>query len=101
MLNLFAFRATDPAVMRAAADPVGPSDDAVLETVTADATRVLCAWGVHGVHRNRARRVLQLLGDRPLVALGVTIDGQPTHPLYLRSEIEPITYPPTSERLKP
>ena len=46
--NIFGFRATDPKLMRAAADPVGPGNDAAILAMAAQADRVICAWGTHG-----------------------------------------------------
>lgn len=85
MLNLFAFRATDPQVMRGAEDPVGPDNDAFLRCATARTQVVLCAWGAHGAFNGRGRQVEQLLQqfDRPLVCLGRTKEGLPKHPLYI------------------
>ena len=100
MLNLFAYRATSPRDMKAAAEPVGPANDAVLEVQTAGRT-VLCAWGAHGSHLDRARAVRQLLVGRDLFCLGTTKDRHPKHPLYLRADLTPVPYPafsPSSAR---
>ncbi|HHB81814.1 MAG TPA: DUF1643 domain-containing protein, partial [Aliiroseovarius sp.] len=50
VVNIFAFRATDPRVMRAADDPVGlENNTAIIESLDwADQT--ICAWGTHGAH---------------------------------------------------
>ena len=82
MLNLFAFRATDPKVMLAAADPVGPENDAYLKRLVVQEGPTVAAWGVHGSHRGRSLAVLDLL-EYPLFCLGRTKDGKPKHPLYL------------------
>ncbi len=85
--NIFAFRATDPKVMRAAADPVGPENDAVLHDALATARPdlVLCAWGAHGAHLGRGAAVAQMLrlSGVPLWHLGLTAAGHPRHPLYI------------------
>jgi hypothetical protein len=83
--NIFAFRATDPKVMRAAADPVGPGNDAAIAEGAAWADRVLCAWGTHGAHLGRGPAVEALLRAtrRPLCHLGLTKEGHPRHPLYV------------------
>lgn len=89
--NLFAFRATDPAVMKRAADPVGPANDlAILEAVNVSALNV-AGWGAHGVHREREHSVRAMLGagNVPLHALAFTATGLPRHPLYLSLELKP------------
>src|SRR5262249_50597363 len=87
VLNLFALRATDPGELRRAADPVGRDNAAWLARVLrhAGSGLVVCGWGVHGTLRRQDRTVLHSLAAlrvEPL-ALGVTRDGHPRHPLYL------------------
>jgi hypothetical protein len=89
--NIFAYRATDPRVMRAAADPVGPGNDAVLLESVPWSDAVLCAWGNHGIHMDRGARVEAMLrqaGAR-LSHLGLTGQGQPRHPLYVGYDRQP------------
>lgn len=97
MLNLFAYRATDPRVMRAAADPVGRSNDAALVHFAYSAQKVIACWGNHGRHRGRSAAVRQLLAaELPtlrLHCLGITGQGEPKHPLYLRGTTEPRQLP--------
>lgn len=83
--NIFAFRATDPAVMRAEADPVGPGNDAAIAEGALWADRVICAWGNHGLHLKRGRQVEGMLraAGHPLWHLGVTKAEMPKHPLYV------------------
>lgn len=45
MTNLFAYRATDPKVMLAQADPVGEGNDQVLLDLSKSAGMVIAAWG--------------------------------------------------------
>jgi hypothetical protein len=98
MLNLFAYRSTDPLGLRGVADPVGPDNDAVLRSITRD-RRVLCAWGaatkvsklVHGPN-GRARAVLEQLATRDLVCLRRTKAGHPEHPLYVPGNTQPIRF---------
>lgn len=100
MLNLFAFRATDPKDMRAAADPVGPGNDAALAVETAHRT-VLCCWGAHGDFKNRGnvvRTTLSGAAGRELIHLGLTKAGHPKHPLYLRGDTEPVAWTPRDLR---
>jgi hypothetical protein len=89
--NIFAFRATDPKVMRAVADPVGPENDAAILGSLPWANVVVCAWGNHGLHMNRGAAVEMMLraaGAR-LSHLGLTGQGQPRHPLYVGYDQRP------------
>lgn len=83
--NLFAFRATRPATLLAAPDPVGAGNDAALVEAAGWADRILCAWGAQGAHLGRAEAAERLLraAGRPLLHLGLTRDGHPRHPLYV------------------
>lgn len=89
MLNLFAYRATDPKEMKKAADPIGSFNDATLRSYARDAGMILAAWGAHGDFKGRGDIVRRMLSDRPLYCLGVTNAGQPKHPLYLRADLQP------------
>lgn len=83
--NIFAFRATDPRMMRAQADPVGSGNDAAIAEGADWAHSVVCAWGNHGAHLQRGAAVAQLLraSGRPLFHLGLSLAGHPKHPLYI------------------
>lgn len=92
MLNIFAFRATDPRDMKAAADPVGNYNDTYLLNY---ATRpntgvVVAAWGAHGTFMDREKTVKELI--QPLHCLSITKDGHPGHPLYLKKDLKPVLY---------
>jgi hypothetical protein len=89
--NIFAFRATDPRVMRAVADPVGPGNDAAIQDSALWADTIVCAWGNHGLHLNRGAAVIELLRSTgaPLSHLGLTGQGQPRHPLYVSYDQQP------------
>ena len=89
--NVFAWRATDPAEMKAAADPVGPGNDRAIVRAAREAALVVCAWGNHGAHLERASRVLELLREAGVAAhaLRVNGSGQPSHPLYLPGMLRP------------
>jgi hypothetical protein len=92
--NIFAYRATDPKVMRAAIDPVGPgNDDAILSSI-AWADMVVCAWGNHGLHQDRGAAVTGLLRETgvPLWHFGLTGHHQPRHPLYVGYDQHPMPW---------
>lgn len=88
VVNLFAFRATNPEDMKAAEDPVGPNNDAIIREALKEADKVVCAWGAHGSYQGRDAVVLDIIrqsGHVPM-ALGVTKAGLPRHPLYLKND---------------
>ncbi len=89
--NLFGWRATDPAEMRAARDPVGRGNDRAILGAAREARIVVCAWGNHGAHLERSAKVLALLGSAgvPLHALRINGAGEPAHPLYLPGSLRP------------
>ncbi|MBW0158516.1 DUF1643 domain-containing protein [Sedimentimonas flavescens] len=93
--NIFAYRATDPKVMRAQPDPVGPGNDAAiresLDWASGAGDRVICAWGSHGAHLERGAAVERLLrvSGRDLHHLGLTKSGAPKHPLYIGYDRQP------------
>lgn len=93
--NIFAYRATDPKVMRAQDDPVGPANDAAildsLEWASGAGDQVICAWGAHGAHLARGDHVASLLRatGRKLHHLGLTKSGAPKHPLYIAYQHQP------------
>lgn len=88
MLNLFAFRATDPKNMKSFPLPVGVLNDNVIHEVQSTCDAVVCCWGSHGDWLNRGEKVrddLRLMCREKLFHLGLTAGGQPKHPLYLKA----------------
>ena len=96
--NIFAYRATDPRVMRAQADPVGPDNDQAIAESAVWADQIICAWGGHGSHLARGQTVATLLRaiGKPLFHLGLTIGGEPKHPLYIGYAVQPELWTPPS-----
>ncbi len=98
VLNLFAYRATDPKVMarfmRAGGDIVGPDNDAVIEKLCTDGRTVVAAWGYHGRLHERASQVEGLLRSSgcDLRVLHLNADGTPSHPLYLAVSHRPVPW---------
>jgi hypothetical protein len=92
--NIFAWRATDPRVMRRAPDPVGPANDAAIAESCPWADTIVCAWGTHGAHLGRGAEVERLMRatGRPLHHLGLTRDGHPKHPLYIGYDVRPVPW---------
>ena len=87
MSNIFAFRATDPKVMKREADPVGLENDEWLKDLARDAGISVAAWGTHGSHMGRGARVIEMIDD--LHYLDKTKAGHPKHPLYLPASLRP------------
>ncbi|MGW7605281.1 DUF1643 domain-containing protein [Streptomyces antimycoticus] len=95
--NLYAWRATQPADLWKAQDPVGPENDAYLYAAVDIAAHsdgpIVAAWGTNA-KADRIAAVLELFGMDRLSALTVTKGGQPAHPLYLRSDLTPRPWSP-------
>jgi hypothetical protein len=91
MTNLFAYRATDWAVLKAHPSPIGPENDRWLVEVAKGASVVVAAWGIDGGHLQRDQAIIQMLG-RNLVCLSKTKNGHPGHPLYLKKSLTPIPF---------
>ncbi len=87
MLNLFAFRATDPKDMQKAKDPVGPDNDSWIEEICGgdEPGLVIAAWGNGGRYSGRGFSVrcnFQMMGVE-LECLKITDKDEPYHPLYV------------------
>jgi len=86
VLNLYAFRATQPANLWTADDPVGPANNAWLLAI-ATHPEILCAWGANA-RPDRVSEVASILnnGSTKLKCLGMTKHGAPRHPLYVKGD---------------
>ncbi|EOI8009811.1 DUF1643 domain-containing protein, partial [Vibrio parahaemolyticus] len=87
MANLFAYRATEPDVMKASEDPVGVENDVWLKRLSKDAGVIIGAWGNHGAFLGRSEVVKQMLPS--LSYLKLNKSGEPAHPLYLNAKLVP------------
>jgi len=90
MVNLFSFRATQPELLMAAKNPVGPCNDSWLDKSIARSDLAIACWGNHGSYLNRS----SLINDRypQLLCLKTTARSQPAHPLYLSAALLPRPY---------
>lgn len=86
VVNLFAFRSTQPEDMLVASDPVGDENDEAIMDAVEPAARIVAAWGTDGGHRGRDDEVLKLLGRKTVTCLDVTKAMFPKHPLYCRDD---------------
>jgi hypothetical protein len=93
--NIFAWRDSDPRKMRAAADPVGPENDASILEFCDWADQIICGWGTHGAHLGRGAEVAAVLRATglPLYHLGLSKAGHPKHPLYIAYVQQPELWP--------
>ncbi len=89
--NLFAYQSDNPADLDTVDDPVGPRNDEILEALTSKADLVVGAWGGPGDRNGRPEEVLQTL-NADIHALTVISDGNPGHPLFKDSDLEPTPY---------
>lgn len=89
VVNLFAYRATDPADLKRALYPVGPDNDHwILESILSSrpfGENIVCAWGRNAAGHPRTQMVIDTIrkaGMKPM-ALRLSADGTPHHPLML------------------
>lgn len=87
VVNLYAFRATDPARLREpVCEPVGPDNDVHIRAAIDRAAQIVCAWGAnasdHGPRPAAVRRMLDEAG-RTAHCLGRVASGSPRHPLMV------------------
>lgn len=92
--NLYALRATDPVELWKHPDPVGPLNDHYLRNLAREHETIVCAWGANA----RPDRVMQVRAmfngwHHRLMCLGVTKDGSPRHPLYVRADQPLVEWP--------
>ncbi len=90
MSNIFAFRATDPKVMKAAIDPVGAENDKWLLKLAEEASIIMAVWGNHGEFKKRGKAVMNLFEGIELHCLTMNKTGHPKHPLYCSNELKPV-----------
>lgn len=91
MVNLFAYRATDPDEMKKAIDPIGPANDKFIKDAVRQCKIVIACWGNQGDHLDRDYQVKQLV-KKKLHYLQINQSGKPGHPLYLPGELVPIKW---------
>lgn len=88
VVNLYAFRATKPADLWKQKSRRGPENLNYIEEAAERASKIVVAWGANackGATVNETVRALAM-GGRPLYCLGLTKDGQPRHPLFVKRE---------------
>lgn len=94
MTNLFGWRDTDPEKMKKISEPVGAENDKHILEIAKGAGLTVCAWGKDGAHFNRGalvRNMLNRFGIK-IYHFGRNGDGTPKHPLYLKSDLQPMEW---------
>lgn len=94
VVNLFAYRSTNPKLLLSAYDPIGEKNNEYIINALDRSEKVILAWGTKGNLFSRDKDVLQLIKDNnvPLYALELTKDGYPRHPLYVKANKIPEPY---------
>jgi hypothetical protein len=94
MVNLYAYRATDPRELAEAEktgiDIVGPENDHVISLAFGGSDKIMAAWGA--IYDERVAQFAEDFGGWQMWALGLTKNGDPRHPLYMRADVQPFIY---------
>ncbi len=91
--NMYAFRATNPKELLADKDISGPKNMYYLIEVVSMCDMVVCAWGNNAPYITTVSLTTSFLKTiKPLYHLGLTKQGQPKHPLYLKKDLVPIPW---------
>ena len=99
MVNLFAFRATYPADLKAATEPIGHLNDKWIKTAQERNDKIIACWGCLTKFGERAADVLRYLTDPYCLKLNQNLD--PAHPLYLKANLKPLPLIiPTDEKVQ-
>lgn len=94
MLNLFAYRSTDPRALLTAVAPIGPDNPRTLREETAGRA-VVAAWGASvpdAWRLHEAHVAGWLRATCAVYILGRTASGAPRHPLYCAASTEPVRW---------
>jgi hypothetical protein len=100
IVNLFAYRATDPEELVEAKDPVGSDNDRWIREAVKRTDFVVVGWGNLGPYickrcincSHRIDRVLNIIKDSNPHCLAITKERQPKHPLFASYALKPIPY---------
>lgn len=92
MMNLFAYRGSNPNVLLQVDNPVGVMCDSYLQQAINDSDLVVCCWGAVGKLLNRDRDVYEMIPKDKAMCFGLTKGGMPKHPLYLANTVKLMPY---------
>jgi hypothetical protein len=89
MCNLFAYVSTNPDDLITSGENITKNNEA-LKFAEAFSDKVIFAWGCFKQHKNRMIEVISMFPNA--YCLGLSKDGFPKHPLYLKKDLQPILY---------
>jgi len=89
MVNLFAWRATNPNELLETNHPVGALNDKYVDAALKQCRLVVACWGEYGTILNRSDD-LRTRYPKRLMCLSTNQSGEPTHPLYLPATLKPV-----------
>jgi len=94
IVNLYAVVSTDASLLRRHESPIGLHNNHFIAEYAKDAALIVCAWGDKNPSFQRAREVTNLLAaSAPTVnCLGVSLMGNPRHPLMLPGDLVPVPF---------
>lgn len=93
VVNLFAYRVTNARELLKVDDPVGEENNRFLIQAIEQCSTVVVGWGTRGALLGRDRQVMELLACRENVyCLGLTKNGQPRHPLYVKGDTDLVLF---------
>ena len=90
VVNLFAFRATNPKDLFAEPRPEGIYNDSWIKKADQRSSLSVACWGSAGIYRNRSEIIMDLVDN--LFCINTNKDNTPSHPLYLNSKLTPRPY---------
>ena len=90
MVNIFSYKATYPKELKSATEPIGKETDDWIKKIYNRTDICVAAWGNNGQLLNRSDKIRVMLPK--MHCLKITKSGEPSHPLYLKASLKPITY---------
>jgi len=87
VVNLYALRTPNPKELWPHINPIGDENDFYLQQLASEHIDIVCAWGGNA-KKDRVIKVATILENSGanLMCLGITKDGSPRHPLYLKKD---------------
>lgn len=98
--NPFAFRSKNVKDLARVVDPVGPENDFHLRQIIADADQLVPCWGPRTKVPKQLRyrydelESMLLASGKPIKTFGLTLSGDPKHPLMLSYDTKLVDWKP-------